>query len=179
MRTLLADRFKLQVHHEQRQMDIYALVLAKPAVAGLKPSTTDCAAFLQEAMRRGGLTRPEPGATVCGLWELPGQIRMGGVPLSFLTNALSGITGRKVLDRSNLTGNYDLTLTWTPDGVRNFKPSADVPAGTLPQINGVPFDPDGPSIFVAVQRQLGLKLESAKAPVDVVVVDHIERPTPD
>jgi len=179
MRTLLADRFKLQVHHEQRQMDIYALVLARSAVEGLKPSTTDCDAYLQEAMHRGGFTRPEPGATVCGLWQSPAQIRMGGVPLSFLTNALSGITGRKVVDRTGLIGNYDLTLTYTPDALRNFRSSPDLPPGTLPQINGVSFDPDGPSIFAAVQGQLGLKLESTEGPVDVVVIDHVERPTPD
>ncbi len=159
-------------------MDIYALVVTKPA-AGLKRSTTDCDAFLQDAMRHGGLTWPEPGATVCGLWQSPAQIRMGGVPLSFLANALSGIIGREVLDRTNLTGNYDLTLTYTPDRLRNYKASSDLPAGTLPQINGVPFDPDGPSIFKAVQDQLGLKLESSKGPVDLLVIDHVEKPTPD
>jgi uncharacterized protein (TIGR03435 family) len=179
MRTLLADRFKLKLHQERRDMDVYALVLGKLAVAGLKPSTADCEAFLQEAIRHGGLTWPEPGATVCGLWQSPAQIRMGGVPLSFLTNALSGITGRIVFDRTRLTGKYELTLTWTPDGLRNFKASADLPAGTLPRINGVSFDPDGPSIFVALEQQLGLKLESTKGPVDVLVIDHVERPTPD
>jgi uncharacterized protein (TIGR03435 family) len=179
MRTLLADRFKLKLHQEPREMDVYALVPGKPAAAGLQPSTTDCEAFLQEAMRHGGLTWPEPRATVCGLWQSPAQIRMGGAPLSFLTNALSGITGRKVFDRTGLTGKYDLTLTWTPDGLRNFKASADLPAGTLPQINGVSFDPDGPSIFTALEQQLGLKLESTKGPVDVLVIDHVERPTPD
>jgi uncharacterized protein (TIGR03435 family) len=63
--------------------------------------------------------------------------------------------------------------------LRNFKASADLPAGTLPRINGVSFDPDGPSIFLALEQQLGLKLESTKGPVDVLVIDHVERPTPD
>jgi len=179
MRTLLADRFKLKLHQEQREMDVYALVLGNPAVTGLKPSTTDCEAFLQEAMRHGGLTWPEPRATVCGLWQSPAQIRMGGVPLSFLTNALSAITGRRVFDHTRLTGKYDLTLTWTPDGLRSFKASADLPAGTLPQINSVSFDPDGPSIFMAMEQQIGLKLESTKGRVDVLVIDHVEKPTPE
>jgi uncharacterized protein (TIGR03435 family) len=76
-------------------------------------------------------------------------------------------------------GVYDVKVQWTPDQLRDFKASADLAPGTLPRINGAPFDPDGPSIFTAVQEQLGLKLESTKGPVELLVIDHIERPTPD
>jgi len=168
MRTLLADRFKLRVHHEQREMDIYALVLAKPTngpTAGLKPSTTDCEALVQAATR-GGLTQPTPGTPVCGLWGTPGQIRMGGFPLSLLTNALSRMTSRFVVDRTGLPGNWDLTLTFAEQ--RN-QPGVDLPAS----------DPSAPSIFTALPEQLGLKLESERGPVDVLVIDHVEKPTPD
>jgi uncharacterized protein (TIGR03435 family) len=168
MRTLLAGRFKLKVHPEQREMDIYALVLAKPTngpAAGLKQSTTDCEALVQEATR-GGLAQPAPGTPVCGLWGTPGQIRMGGFPLSLLTNALGRMTGRFVVDRTGLTGNWDLTLTFAEQ--RN-QPGIDLPAS----------DPSAPSIFAALQEQLGLKLEARRGSVDVVVIDHVEKPTPD
>ena len=106
MRTLLADRFMLRLHHESREMDIYALVLAKPGSGprpGLKPSTTDCLALA--AARRGGPPPgppgpPPPGTPFCGLMESPGQMRMGGFPLSQITPMLGGMTGRMVVDRT-------------------------------------------------------------------------------
>jgi len=168
MRTLLADRFKLKVHHEQRVMDIYALVLARPASgprASLKQSTIDCEAQVQAATR-DGLTRPAPGTPACGLSGTPGQIRIGGFPLSLLANALSRMTGRIVIDRTGLTGNWDLTLTFAE---QRSQPGVDLPTS----------DPSAPSIFTALQEQLGFKLESTKAPVDVLVIDGAEHPTPD
>jgi uncharacterized protein (TIGR03435 family) len=165
MRTLLADRFKLTLHREQSDMDIYALVLANGPRAGLKQSTTDCEAFVRA--HRGGLSWPPPGTPVCGLWESPGQIRMGGFPLSLVTKALSGLTGRMVFERTGLSGNWDFTLTYATE--QRVQPGVDVPAS----------DPSAPSIFTALQEQLGLKLESTKGPVDVLVIDHIEKPTSD
>src|SRR5205814_1211200 len=83
------------------------------------------------------------------------------------------------IKRSRECCSIDFDLKWTPDQLRDFKPSADLPPGTLPLVNGVPYDPNGPSIFSAVQEQLGLKLESTKGPVDVVVIDRAEHPTGD
>jgi uncharacterized protein (TIGR03435 family) len=151
-------------------MDIYALVLAKPAngpAASLKHSTTDCEALVRAATR-GGLTWPAPGVPVCGLWASPGQIRVGGFPLSLLANALSRITGRVVVDRTGLAGSWDLTLTFAEQRGQP-SPGAESPAP----------DPDAPSLFTALQEQLALKLESTKGPVDVLVIDHAERPTED
>jgi uncharacterized protein (TIGR03435 family) len=169
MRTLLADRFNLKLHHEQREMDIYALALAKAANgpgAGLKHSTTDCEAYVQA--HRGGLPGWPPGTPICGLMDTPGQIRMGGFPLSLLTTALGAITGRMVFDRTGLTGNWDLTLTFQAEQ-RGQPGNDDVPAP----------DPTQPSMFTALQEQLGLKLVSTKGSVDVLVIDHVEEPTPD
>ena len=94
-----------------------------------------------------------------------------------LTNAIGRFVGRTVVDRSGLTGVYDLDLKWTPENLPQRAP------GTAPDqpinINGISIDPNGPSIFTALQEQLGLKLESMKGPVDVLVIDHIEKPTPD
>ena len=88
--------------------------------------------------------------------------------LTQLVNALSDVAGRPVVDRSGLTGTYDITLKWAPE----------FPPGTL--INGAPPPPsDGPSLFTALREQLGLKLEPARAPVPVLVIDSVQMPTPD
>jgi uncharacterized protein (TIGR03435 family) len=101
----------------------------------------------------------------------PGQIVAGGVPLQPLLQMLSQFTQRIVVDRTGLSGNYDIDLTFTPDRMPQGTPPPGVP---IPNI-----DPNGPSLFTAVQEQLGLKLDSDKAPVEVLVIDHVERPTPD
>jgi len=105
----------------------------------------------------------------------PANIAAGGQTLAQLATLLSGRVGRPVVDRTGLTGTFDITLTWTPD---------QIPQGVAgpPPPGAPPFpaiDPNGPSIFTAVQEQLGLKLESTKGPVDVVVIDRAEHPTED
>jgi uncharacterized protein (TIGR03435 family) len=85
-----------------------------------------------------------------------------GISMSSLVSALSSGISRIVLDRTGLEGAYDVKLTWTPDFVR--------------QGNG---DVNTPSLSTALQEQLGLKLESTRGPVDVLVIDYVERPTPD
>ena len=91
----------------------------------------------------------------------------GGLPLSQLASLLSSMVQRVVIDKTGLVGNFDFELKWTPD-----RTAAGTPASAAPS------DPDAPAIFTALQEQLGLKLESAKNPVEVLVVDHVERPTP-
>jgi uncharacterized protein (TIGR03435 family) len=92
-----------------------------------------------------------------------------GATMRQLALNLSPRLGRMVLDRTGLNGSFDLDLVWTPvapaDASANGVPTASVDVG--------------PSIFTALQEQLGLKVESTKGPVDVLVIDHIERPTPD
>jgi uncharacterized protein (TIGR03435 family) len=176
MRTLLADRFKLKVHRETREMDAYALVMAKSGGAPglkLKPSTQDCSPETMRAMIARGTPPPPPpaGSLVpfqCGARTSPGRFQVGGMPLSTLLGPLGGITGRSVVDRTGLTGAWDLELLFAPDPGRGTPPP-DAP----------PADPDAPSLFTALQEQLGLKLESTKAPIEVLVIDSIEHPTPD
>ena len=95
----------------------------------------------------------------------------GGVMLAQLANTLSPFVNRIVLNRTGLTGGFDIDLKCTPDhpGRGTPPPGAPVPA----------IDPDSPSIFTALQEQLGLKLESTKGQVDVLVIDHVEQPTED
>jgi uncharacterized protein (TIGR03435 family) len=177
MRTLLAERFKLAVHREMRELPIYALIVARTdgkLGPQLKASTTDCAAVLAAARGPGGPSAPPaPGQRPqCGISLAPGRLGGGGFPLSQLAATLSTFVQRVVVDRTGLTGNFDFELTWTPDQLPQGPPPPGAPP--LPAI-----DPNGPSIYTAVQEQLGLKLDSQRGPVDVLVVDHVERPTED
>jgi len=174
LQDLLEDRFKLRTHRETRELPIYALMLArgdKKLGAGLRPSAVDCAAMRGRGGRMGP---PPPGERPpCGMRVAPSQIVAGGVTLAQLTPILSQFTQRIVIDRTGLEGTFDIDLTFTLDGVPNAPPP---PPGGPPL---PPVDPNGPSLFTALQEQLGLKLESERAPVEVHVIDHVERPTPD
>jgi uncharacterized protein (TIGR03435 family) len=176
MQDLLEDRFKLRAHRETRELPIYVLMLERTdgkMGPGLRASITDCA----NVAARGRLGPPPrsmaPGERPpCGMRMAPGQLIGGGVPISQLTLPLSQFAQRMVVDRTGLSGNFDIDLKWTPDAL----PQGPAPPGAPPLPS---IDPNGPSLFTAVQEQLGLKLESARAPVEVLVIDHVERPTPD
>ncbi len=177
LRTFLRERFKLVAHHETRELPIYALVAAstgRPFGRGLRRSEIDQAAC---DARRAAIQRREPvpplptGAKpICGTGRsVPGTITAVGWSMEALTSALAPFVGRPVADRSGLAALFDFELKWTPDTVPELPPDA-------PPLN---IDPNGPPIFTALQEQLGLKLESARGPVDVVVIDGVEHPTPD
>ena len=91
---------------------------------------------------------------------------VGGSSFGQFANTLGMFVGRVVVDHTGLAGAYDFNLTWTPDNMPNRPPGA-------PE---VPIDPNGPSIFTALQEQLGLKLDSQKGPVSVLVIDRAEHP---
>jgi uncharacterized protein (TIGR03435 family) len=182
LQDLLEDRFKLRAHRETREMPIYALRLAKADGKlgdGLRVSNVDCAAM--RGRGRGGRMGPPGGRgdgppppgerPQCGMRIAPNQVMAGGVSLTQLTQMLSQFTQRIVIDRTGLTGNFNIDLTFTPDRL----PQGPPPPGA-PPLN---IDPNGPSLFTALQEQLGLKLDSDRAPVEVLVIDHVERPTPD
>jgi uncharacterized protein (TIGR03435 family) len=166
LRTLLADRFRLQVHRESREMPAYALVLSKPGVlgAGLKRSTTDCPAIAREQQATRS-AQPSSVGSQCGFRAALGVITSGGFPLSQLLNPLSQLVRRPVVDRTGLQGGFDYELRFAPENLQAGAPNA--------------ADPGGASVFTALQEQLGLKLEPARVPIEVLVVDHIERPTSD
>ena len=116
---------------------------------------------------------PSPSDPVfCGIRQRAGRIQAGGTALSEFASILAnqGQIGRVVIDRTGLTGNWDFELTFAPTPPAG-PPSSDTSAP--------PSDPDAPSIFTALQEQLGLKLESTTGPVDVLVIDHVEHPTAD
>jgi uncharacterized protein (TIGR03435 family) len=103
-----------------------------------------------------------------------GQLSGRGVPLEFLTRTLSSQLGRPVIDRTGLKGTFDFNLEWTPDP---GPPTTPLGGGPPPGADGPPPDPNGPSIFTVLQEQLGLRLESQKGPVEVLVIDRAEKPS--
>jgi bla regulator protein blaR1 len=182
IRALLAERFKLVVHNEEKEMPIYALVPARSdgkLGPQLKASEVDCAAIVAAARARGGRgpmgPPPDPGRggppPQCGIRIGPGNMAVGGSPMSQVATSLSMFAGRIVVDKTGLAGSYDFTLTWTPDqmpGAGQRPPGAPEPP---------PIDPNGASLFTAVQEQLGLKLDSQRGPVAMLVIDRAEHPT--
>jgi bla regulator protein blaR1 len=179
IRNLLKDRFKLVTHLETRELPIYNLVLARsdgrlgPA---LKESSAECHAVVKEyaqAIRQGAPTQAPPVAVARCTSSQPGigSFSMNGMSIGALVNLLPQFVERQVIDRTGLTGVYDLTLKWTPEAIPS---SLGLPQPPLP-----PADPDLPNIFTAVQEQLGLKLEPGRGPVEVIVIDHLEKPTLD
>jgi len=168
LRSLLADRFKLVVHRETREVPMYALVMAradrKPGPK-LTPSTTDCTPETMNT-RIASAQAGKPVLGMCGSRFNSGRIRFGGYPLSDFVKVFS-YDGRSVVDRTGLTGPWDLELSFTPDGAQAPSPGQDAPV----------IDPNAPSLPAALQEQLGLKLESITGPLEVLVVDHVERPS--
>jgi uncharacterized protein (TIGR03435 family) len=182
VRTLLADRFKLVVHTETRESPIYALVIAKSdgrLGPQLRLSSVDCPSMNAAARGRGGAPPPGPappptggGRGFCGTRMTPGMMRTTGTTMGDLARNLSPIAGRSVVDKTGLTGNFDLDLTWMPDS------PAAVPVGAAPDSARTSAD-DGVSLFTAVQEQLGLRLDPQRGPVEVLVVDSVQRPVED
>jgi uncharacterized protein (TIGR03435 family) len=101
----------------------------------------------------------------------PASVGAGSVTMDQFAQLLATRVNRPVLNKTGLVGNYSFTLDFTPD---------QIPAGGF-QLNGapLPINPDGPSIFTALQEQLGLKLDSQRGPVEMLVIDSVEQPTPD
>jgi uncharacterized protein (TIGR03435 family) len=174
VRALLAERFALSTHRDTRTLPVYALRLARADGTpgpNLTKSATDCVAMMA-ALRAGGAP-PAPAAQRCGYRGRVGILESVGMPISELGAALAGRLGRAVVDQTGLAGPWDLKLTYAPD-------SAQIPAGTLAPDAPLPAsNSDAPSLATALQEQLGLRLVATTAPVDVLVVDRVARPTPD
>jgi uncharacterized protein (TIGR03435 family) len=168
MRALLADRFKLVVRSDKREMPTYALVTARSdgkLGTALRKSDADCG---------GAAAPPAPGQVPrCGFMVGFGNLKARGSTLAALASSLSTFAGRIVVDRTGLPGGFDADLTWTPDNLPRAQ--SDQPV----TVNGIAIDPNGPSLFMALQEQLGLKLESTKGLVDVMVIDRAEKPAED
>jgi len=182
VRSMLSDRFKLVAHREMRDMPIYALVVTSDKPPRLRRSQVDqaaCDARRAAIQRREPVPPPVPGAPpICGAGRTNlGAITGTGFSIESLSTSVGRFVDRVITNKTNLTGLWDFELTWTPDNLPARAPGT--PQDQPVTINGVGIDPNGPSLFTALQEQLGLKLESTKGPVDVLVIDHVEKPTPD
>ena len=166
LQPLLADRFKLKIHTETKLLPVYEIVLAKGGSKLKEATAGDTYA--------NGIKGPD-GVGRGGMMRFgPGQLTAQAVPMTSLTNMLSQQLHRTVLDKTGLTGKYDLELNWTPD--QGADPMFKGAEGS-PQRGDAAPDASGPSIFTALQEQLGLRLQSAKGPVETLVIDHVEMPS--
>lgn len=153
--NLLIDRFKLQFHKETRELPAYELVVDKGG-----PKLTE---------------NPSPET-----FDIPiqpvgrGRIQATHCSMSYFSWIISGMVDRPVLDQTGLTQHYDFRLEWTPEPPPDLGARGD--AGANPAPRELP-PASGPDIFTALREQLGLKLESHKGPVEVMVIDHIEKPS--
>ena len=198
LKALLADRFKLKTHTETREMSVSALTVARAdgkLGPNLKPSTADCSNAQAEAQKLGEEIQKNPGNALalmsqvkCGIVPIPSPgvnggppqltVRGLGQPISNLVSLVTQFTGRQVVDKTGLTGNYDweMQLPLDMEVLRRVAGQAGInlPAGP----NNVPAY-DGPAMTTILSERLGLKLDSQKAPVEVLVIDSAEMPTPD
>lgn len=140
LRALLADRFQLKIHQETKELPVYALVISK---SGLK------------IVKKADNFTPQSGLSLRRNAEGKTELKGTDAPMGFLTEELSKQVGRRVIDKTELKGNFDFQMTFAPDLA----------------------DSDGPSIFTAVEQQLGLKLEPQRGPVELLVIDRVERPS--
>jgi uncharacterized protein (TIGR03435 family) len=145
VRSLLEDRFRLRIHRESREGQIYELQVAKggPKLAAAKKTIPS------------------------GLFPKGSGVDGKAASMSLLAKYLSGPTGRVVVNKTGLDGSYDFTLTWTAE----LRSAPETPAGPESQP-----DVTGPSIFTALREQLGVQLQAAKGPVDLIIIDHVEKP---
>jgi uncharacterized protein (TIGR03435 family) len=173
LQTLLADRFRLTLHRETRDFPVYDLTVKKSGLKLSAPKEVNCVSFPP-----GTTPRHIPGSVDCGYAPLllsPIGLRMNGRKLHMadLVRELAMTLGRPVLDKTGFTGEFDLNLNYTDEAPMKSPSSAapDDPSG-----GRLPAEPNLSIVFAAMD-QLGLKLEPAKGPVEVLVVDHAERPT--
>ena len=166
LQAILADRFKLALHQQTKDLQVYELVVAEGGskMQEAKPAYTN----------PNGINGPEGRLPQRGMMQMgPGELIDQGTTLAPLVEQLSWQLGRTVVDKTGLTGNYDFTLRWTPDGTEAGMAKL---MGSGPATHGAISDAARSSLFTAIQEQLGLKLESVTSPMKVLVVDHVERP---
>jgi uncharacterized protein (TIGR03435 family) len=173
LQSLLADRFQLTLRKETKELPIYALVLARKD-GKLGPKLTEskddgCVKF-DPAHPADPPAPGEPRPRYCGNQMMsPRSLTAVSIPVGNIVPMLARLLGRTIIDDTGLKGNFDISMEWAPDDAQLAMLPPDTPRPAA--------DGSGPSIFTALQEQLGLKLESRKGPVEIYVVEKAEKPT--
>lgn len=166
LQSLLADRFGLVVRREVKQLPVYVLVVARKD-GKLGPRLIES--------KKGACIEPDPAnpfavdqGRLCGNFELgPEGVTLVSAPISSLTPLLSRVLGRTVLDKTDLTRNFDIHIEWTPDQAIAMRPPPD----------GGPPDSAGASIFTVFREQLGLAFQAQKGPVEIFEIERAQKPS--
>jgi uncharacterized protein (TIGR03435 family) len=173
LQALLEDRFQLAVHRESKDLPVYALVVAKGGIK-LKASAKENCVTRDPAAPP---LAPAPGQTLLslcgGLVTSPRSLNGTAISMEQLATALSNTMQRTVIDQTGFTGVFDVHLEWTED---QSTPGFYAP-GLAPRPSALPVEGSSPTVFTTLQEQLGLKLESTKGPVTILVIDHAVRPS--
>jgi len=170
MQSMLADRFQLTLNQETRELPVYTLSIAKDGPK-IKPVSTD----QKEPEPPPKASGPPqgavgPGSMSTNVNRTKGEMNANAVPIARFANALSRQLRRPVIDQTNLRELYTIHLEWTPDTA--LTAGLNPTGGDAP-----PADPAGPSLFTAIQEQLGLKLAAAKGLVEVLVIRTVQKPS--
>jgi uncharacterized protein (TIGR03435 family) len=196
MQNLLAERFKLTLHREKKDLPMYALVVGKNGPK-LKESVEDpavAAAMREPTVGKDGFPVMPPGlggrgstAMMAAMTGYVGGRMTASGTMASLAEMLSSRLDLPVTDMTGLTGKYDYTLSFSLEGLGGMKLPFGIAMPPLPPPSGAPppgeggtgmpaaSAPDSPDLFTALQEQLGLKLEQRKGPVEVLVIDHVEK----
>ena len=156
--NLLVDQLRLKFHHEKKELPIYALTVDKAGPKQLRPNESKNAGDSWIEVEAD----PTPGAFLKNTWHAK------FCPMEYFAFRLGGILDRPVVDQTSIKGEYDFDLTFTRELPPNIQPGA--------QLNGVEIDTSGPTVFDAIQKQLGMKLEKQKGEAAILVIDHAEKP---
>jgi uncharacterized protein (TIGR03435 family) len=173
LQSLLEDRFDLKVHRTTRQLPIYELHVNGIITKLQRRSPEDCRAGNQPGVPQPPVPNQSAATRSCGgtafISATTARIDGGAMPVSELAFVLGNIVGRPMVDKTALTGTFDIHLEFARDQALQGTPAIDVAPPTP--------DPTGVTVFTAVREQLGLKLESAKGPVEVLVIDSVSKPS--
>jgi uncharacterized protein (TIGR03435 family) len=168
LQSLFEERLQLKYHREFKEMAIYALVVKK--AGKLKASEGEC---VPGTPSHAVPSRPETPVIPCGrATTTAGHLLGAKIEIGQLVKPLSELSGRIVRDETNLTGKYDINVEYTPERSLGLSPNSPANSAAIPQAP----DPGGPSLFDAIEEKLGLKLELKNEPVEIMVIDHVERP---
>lgn len=179
LRGLLEERCQMKLNRETRELPIYSLIVGRggPKFHEAAPLPDTPPSESPNGVTRSGPNGASPRVRQ-GIRMGRGDLTLVAATLDMFSNVLSRQLGRPVVNNTGLKGNYDFELKWTPDqSEMRMGPGGPGGPGGPPGEAPPPPEENGPSIFTAVQEQLGLKLDSTKAPMQVFVISHIERPS--